>query len=113
MNGTPEQIEWAERIKLQLNAEFDRVASAFEATAVKQSEEDRKNTRAVIAILEEKRREVLARDQAGYFIHDWQELRDQVRQLIARDPRYQAIKANRKTRNHAPAGPSAAEVGSN
>ena len=37
----------------------------------------------------------MAKDRAGYFIHDWQELRDQVRQLIIQDPRYQAIKAKR------------------
>jgi len=30
--------------------------------------------------------------EAGYFIRDWQELTGQVRQLIRKDPRYQAIK---------------------
>jgi hypothetical protein len=34
--------------------------------------------------------------QAGYFIRDWQNLNDQVRQMIAKDPQYQAIKAKRK-----------------
>jgi len=48
----------------------------------------------VIAILEDKRAKVMAEDQAGYFIHNWQELRDQVRRTIIRDPRYLAIKAN-------------------
>jgi len=52
---------------------------------------DRMDTRAVIAILEEKR---AAKDHAAYFIRDWQEFRDQVRRTIAQDPRYQAIKAN-------------------
>jgi len=52
-------------------------------------------TRAIIAIVEEKRAEVMAEDQAGYFIHDWQELSDQVRQMILRDVRYQAIKAKK------------------
>lgn len=36
----------------------------------------------------------MAADQAGYFIHSWQELRDQVRRMIIQDPRYPAIKAN-------------------
>jgi hypothetical protein len=35
----------------------------------------------------------MAREQAGYFIRDWQELKDQVQQMIARDERYQAIRA--------------------
>ena len=49
----------------------------------------------MIDILEEKRVEVLANDKAGYFIVEWHEMKDQVRQLIARDPRYRAIKASK------------------
>ena len=40
----------------------------------------------------------MSRTEAGYFIHDWQEIRDQVRQMIFHDPRYQAIKSNRASR---------------
>jgi hypothetical protein len=98
MTGTQNQIELAEQIKAKVAIEFDRVAKALETAAryQNQTEFDRTCTRAMIDILEEKRVEVLANDRAGYFIVEWQELRDQVRQLIARDPRYQAIKA-RKT----------------
>ena len=46
----------------------------------------------MIAILEDKRTGVMANEQAGYFIHDWQELRGQVRELIVGDSRYKAIK---------------------
>ena len=98
MTGTPSQIEWAEQIKPRVNAEFERVAKAFEQAAGKQSEQDRMDTHAVIAILQEKRAEVMAKDQAGYFIRDWQELRAQVRQMIARDPRYQAIQVRKAAR---------------
>lgn len=98
MTGTPEQIAWAERIKPQVAGEFDRVAKAFGMAAGKQSDLDRLDTHAIIAILDEKRREVMMQDEAGYFIHDWQELRDQVRQMIGKDPRYKAIKANREAR---------------
>jgi len=49
----------------------------------------------MIAILNEKRAGVMARDEAGYFIQEWQELRDQVRQMIAKDSRYQEIKAQK------------------
>ena len=98
MTGTPSQIEWAERIKPRVNAEFDRVAKAFAAVAGNQGEQDRADTQAVIAILEEKRAEVMARDQAGYFIRDWQELSDQVRRMIRQDPRYQEIKDQRAAR---------------
>jgi hypothetical protein len=43
----------------------------LEAVARRQSEPDRSDTRAMIAILEDKRAEVMANQKAGYFIHDW------------------------------------------
>jgi hypothetical protein len=92
--GTVNQVAWAEQIRANVSAEFDRVAKALESRAGGQSEQHRSDTRAVIAILEEKRAEVMAKDQAGYFIHEWQELRDQVRLMITHDPRYKAIKAS-------------------
>jgi hypothetical protein len=90
MTGTANQIEWATGIRTQVSAEFDRVAAALRSRAGA-----RIDTEAVIEILESKRDEVMANDRAGYFIEVWQELRDQVRQLIVQDPRYQAIKAGR------------------
>lgn len=95
MSGTASQVEWAERIKRQVNEEFDRVARSFRSVAGKQSDAARADTEAIIAILEEKRAEVMRREQAGYFIHDWQEISDQVRQMIFHDIRYQSIKSNR------------------
>ncbi len=98
MTGTTSQIEWADAIRPRVRAEFDRVASAFHKVAQTQSGQNRTDTLAIIAILEEKRAETLARDEAGYFIRDWQELNDQVRRMIARDSRYQAIVAARAVR---------------
>lgn len=97
MTGTPSQIEWAEQIKRQVNAEFDRVANAFKESADRQSKRDQLDIDAIIAILEQKRFEVMARNEAGYFIRDWQELSDQVRRLIGCDPGYQAIRARRES----------------
>jgi hypothetical protein len=94
MTGTPSQIEWAEQIRPRVAAEFDRVAKALEGAARNQIDRNRMSTGAVIEILEDKRAEVMARDEAGYFIVEWQELADQVRRLIMQDPRYQAIKAH-------------------
>lgn len=95
LTGTESQIEWAERIRHKVANEFDRVANAFRAVAVHQTTLEQMDTDAVIAVLEDKRTEVMARREAGYFIHDWQELHDQVRQMIAADPRYQAVKMRR------------------
>ena len=95
MSGTINQIAWAEQIKIQVDAEFDRVAAALEFAASKQSSQDRLDTQAMITILEDKRAEVMANTEAGYFIHDWQDLRDQVRQMIMKDDRYKAIKAGK------------------
>jgi hypothetical protein len=44
MTGSVDQIEWAERIRVQVNGEFDRVAKALQAAALKQSDQDRLNT---------------------------------------------------------------------
>ncbi|HEX4277712.1 MAG TPA: hypothetical protein VHZ74_20290 [Bryobacteraceae bacterium] len=79
------------------------MAKAFEARASHQTGETLAETRTILAILEQKRAETMANDRAGYFIRDWQSLSDQVRQLIAADPRYQAIKEARTVRRGAPA----------
>jgi cell division FtsZ-interacting protein ZapD len=98
MIGTVNQIAWAVRIRMQVDAEFDRVRKVLESVATKQSADDGTHLQAIIRILEDKRAEVMGNEQAGYFIHDWQELRDQVRQLIIGDPGYMAIKANQAVR---------------
>jgi hypothetical protein len=92
LRGNPFQVEWAERIRPQVRAEFDRVARAFQAVANRQSGSKRAATEAIIAMLEEKRTDVMSREDAGYFIRDWQEIHDQVRQMIRKDPRYETLK---------------------
>ncbi len=92
MIGTVNQIAWAEQIKIQVGTEFDRVRSALNTVAMKQSGQRRTDTETMIAILEDKRAQVMANEFAGYFIHDWQEVRGQVRELIIGDPRYSAIR---------------------
>ena len=101
LTGTVNQIDWAEQIKQRVGKEFDRVANAMKSVAAKQVERDRSDTEALIDILEEKRSEVMAKDQAGYFIHDWQEPGDQVRQMIVKDPRYETIRTGRAARKRA------------
>lgn len=93
MIGTVNQIAWSAQIKTQVNAEFDRVRAALESAAGKQSGQRRADTQAIVAILEKKRAAVMANERAGYFIHDWQELRGQVRDLIVGDSTYKAIKS--------------------
>lgn len=101
LSGTANQIEWAERIRGRVNGEFDRVAATFRAVAAKQGAEARADTEAIIAILEDQRTEVMRRDQAGYFIHDWQEITDQVRQMIFHDMRYAPIRERQVRRRGA------------
>jgi hypothetical protein len=101
MTGTTSQIEWAGQIRPRVDAEFRRVENAFRLTAAGQGPQDRADTLAVIGILEEKRRETMAHDRAGYFIREWQELTDQVRRMIASDTRCQAIRAGREARRAA------------
>jgi hypothetical protein len=98
LTGTPNQVEWAEKIRVTVAQEFDRVANAFRERMNVQIAPVQAETRAVIAIIEQKRAETMANTHAGYFIRDWQELSDQVRRMIRQDPRYQEIKDQRAAR---------------
>jgi len=97
LSGSPSQIEWAEAIRARVADEFDRVAASFRTIAHRQTAGKRSDTEAILAILEDKRIEVLSQERAGYFIHDWQDISDQVRQTIRKDLRYLAIKAGKAT----------------
>src|SRR4030095_1028655 len=72
--GTDNQIAWAGQIRSAVHGEFDRVARALEARAGTQggtqAARSRSDTLAMIGILEEKRTEVMANDDAGYFIRE-------------------------------------------
>lgn len=98
LTGTPNQVEWAEQIRLTVAQEFDRVAKAFTAQITIQTGEKQAETRTILAILEQKRTETMVITHAGYFIRDWRELSDQVRRMISQDPRYQEIKDQRAAR---------------
>jgi hypothetical protein len=98
LSGSAAQVEWANRIRLRVNADFDRVAAAFKSVAATQTAGRRAETEAVIAILEDKRSRVMNRTEAGYFIRDWQEISDQVRKLVLEDVRYETILSDRKRR---------------
>ena len=91
-------MEWAEQIRPRVAQEFDRVSKVFHAQMKIQAGQQQSETRTILAVLEEKRAETLSNRMAGYYIREWQELSDQVRQLIAKDPRYQAVKDQRATR---------------
>ena len=99
--GTPNQIEWAEQIKDRVHKEFDRVGMILKFVAAKQAGWDQIETLKLVAILEEKRDIVMANNKAGYFIHNWQELGAQVREMIVKDPRYGEIMVRRAERKHA------------
>jgi hypothetical protein len=99
--GTPNQIEWAEQIKDRVHKEFDRVGEILKSAAAKQAGWDQTDTLRLVLILEEKRHDVMVNDRAGYFIHDWQELSSQVREMILKDPRYGEIMARQAARRQA------------
>jgi hypothetical protein len=67
LTGTPNQIEWAEQIRLTVAQEFDRVAKVFHAQVRIQTGQKQAETRTIIAILEQKRAETMSIRAAGYF----------------------------------------------
>lgn len=98
LSGTVAQVEWAQRIRRQVDADFSRVAASLQVVASRQTKESRAGTEAIIAILEDKRAEVMSHERAGYFIREWQEISDQVRRSIFQDPRYRTIESERRAR---------------
>jgi hypothetical protein len=98
MSGTLNQIAWAVQIRAQVDAEFGRVRKVLEHAMTKQSSTDVTDIEAIIRILEDKRAEVMENHEAGYFIHDWQVLGNQVSRMIVGDRRYEAIKARQTAR---------------
>ena len=101
LTGTVHQIEWAEQIRLTVAQEFDRVAKVLQAQVNIQTGQKQAETRTILAILDEKRAETMSIPSAGYFIREWRELNDQVRQLIAKDPRHRFIRDQRAVRARA------------
>jgi hypothetical protein len=92
LNGTANQVEWAARIRERVIADFDRVAKSLHTVAGRQAADKRAGTEAIIDILEDRRAAVMRQEHAGYFIREWQEIGNQVQQLLLHDPRYQALK---------------------
>jgi len=70
------------------------------------SDQERREIQEIIALLEEKRNAFMKHDAAGYFIREWREIGDQVRRMIADDPRYQQVQAVRKARRDSQAAQS-------
>ena len=95
LQGSEAQIEWAGRIREHVAAEFDRVALAFRGVAAGQDAGGQAYTDAVVGIVQSLRSEVLANEQAGYFIRDWQDISDQVRKMVFTDSRFTTLRANK------------------
>jgi len=72
MTDTSSQIEYAEWIKPRVCAEFDRAANALNTAASHQAEQDRMDTLLSSPSLK-RNNEVMANDEAGYFIERWRE----------------------------------------
>ena len=93
LTGTDNQIELGEQLREAVGAEFDRVATALQQASGQRSAGSQAKAKLALAILRDKRAEVMSHHAAGYFIRTWQELDGRVRRLITADPRYQAISA--------------------
>jgi hypothetical protein len=95
--GTENQIAWAEQIRANVDAEFNRVAAALESVVTHQTGSNQVRTRLAITILEGHHGAVMARNDAGYFIKEWQEIRDQVRKMVTADTRHKTLTLNKVT----------------
>jgi hypothetical protein len=83
MTGTPNQIEWAGRVKSSVAAEFDRVTGALTTVANRHTGRDLLDDRTAIEILRKTR-------------FDRQDVSNLEREIIAPYPRA-AVRAARRT----------------
>jgi len=103
LTGSEAQIEWAERIRVQAAAEFDRFERAFLEVSRRQSPVDRQDTEAIILIVRSYRDQVMKNPSAGYFIRDWQDIGQQIRNMLAANEDCRTIKLLREQRSVAEA----------
>ena len=96
LTGSHNQVELGEQLRTAVGAEFDRVATALQQASGQRNAGSQARATLALAILRDKRAEVMSHQAAGYFIRTWQELDGKVRRLITTDPRYQAISASRQ-----------------
>lgn len=73
------------QIKARVRAEFDRVVNALKSAADAQNGDKQIDARMVIFMLEQICAEVLSKDEAGYFIVEWQDASDHVRRIVTKD----------------------------
>lgn len=104
LRGATDQVAWANQIRSQVAIEFDQLRVAIEAGSNKYRALDRSETSTLLAILEEHRANVLAADQAEFFITRWQSAHDGVQHLVLGDERSKTVldaRTARKVRTEA------------
>jgi hypothetical protein len=98
LRGAADQISWAREIRARVSAEFDRVRSSIEAGSNKFRALDRTETATLLTLIEEHRAAVFSRDQADYFIAEWQNPADRLQRVFNGDERWRAISDARAAR---------------
>ncbi len=88
---------WVRQLRIRINSEFDDVAAALQLVASRQQSKRRLETEAIVAILEDKRLEVMAMADKPELLYEWHHVGDQVRRLLFEDPRYKKIRLSRGT----------------
>ena len=102
LTGLASQISWANQIRSQVNASFDRVLSSIQAGINRYKSLEADETATLLDLVEEHRVKVLGVADAQYFLDHWQDPVDRVQRLIHADDRWKLIVEARAARNPRP-----------
>jgi hypothetical protein len=102
LNGLASEILWADRIRIQIGASFDRLAASIEAGTNRYRGLEPAEVSTLLGVLEEHRGKVLSHPDAQHFLDRWQDPVDRVQRLIHSDDRWKSIVEARSVRNPRP-----------
>jgi hypothetical protein len=102
LNGLPSQVIWANQIREQISASFERLVMAVASGVNRYKGLEPEETSALLDIVEEHRLRVLSVPDAQYFLDHWQDPVDRVQRLIHNDERWKSIVEARSVRHPRP-----------
>lgn len=100
--GHTSQIAWANQIRSQISASFDRLVIAIESGNNRYRGLDAAEITALLEMVETHRAAILSIPDAQHFLDHWQDPVDRVQRLIHGDERWKGIMEARSLRNPRP-----------
>lgn len=102
LNGLASQVIWANQIREQISAGFERLVISIASGVNRYKGLEAAETTTLLDVVEEHRLRVLSVTDAQYFLDHWQDPVDRVQRLVHGDERWKAIVEARAGRHPRP-----------